>query len=223
MTIIDKKDKIQSIVNVFETGSVKGNYGAISIFKDGPNNIRQITYGKSQTTEWGLLKFLVKDYIDNKGEFAKDLIPYANQLGKISLVTNRKLIEALKKAGTDPIMVKTQDEFFDKRYWQPAVTWAETNKFVLPLSGLVIYDSFIHSGSILSFLRNRFPESPPVRGGEEKVWIEQYLNTRKSWLETHSRPILRKTVYRVNNMLAAIKDDNWNLDKVFNANGIKVV
>lgn len=222
MTIIDKKNKIQSIVNVFETGSIKGNYGDISVFEDGPNDIKQITYGKSQTTEWGLLPVLVKEYIGNKGQYADALKPYVDRIGKVSLVGDKILIETLKKAGADPIMVKTQDEFFDKRYWQPAVTWADTNKFVLPLSGLVIYDSFIHSGSIPSFLRGRFPESPPVRGGKEKVWIEQYLNTRKSWLEAHSRPILRKTVYRVNNMLAAIKDDNWNLDKVFNANGIKV-
>ena len=69
-------------------------------------------------------------------------------------------------------MQRIQDDFFDKRYFQPAMQWADTNEFTLPLSALVIYDSFIHSGSILDFLRKRFPEVPPAKGGNEKTWIQ---------------------------------------------------
>lgn len=223
MTITDKKEKIKSILNVFETGSTKGDYGCISIFEDGPGNLKQITYGRSQTTEWGGLPKLVTEYINNKGQYADQLRPYASRLGKVSLVGDKVLVETLKKAGSDPIMVKTQDAFFDNQYWAPAFKFMNDNGFKLPLAGLVIYDSFIHSGSIPVFLRNRFPERPPARKGNERVWVEQYLNIRKQWLETHSRPILRKTVYRVNNMLAAVKDNNWLLEKPFNANGITVV
>lgn len=222
MTIADKKVKIQSILNVFETGSIKGDYANISIFADGPNNMRQITYGKSQTTEWGALPILVRDYINNNGKYANELKPYADKLGKVSLVDDKNLLDALKRAGSDPIMLTTQDAFFDKQYWNPAYKFAIDNKFELPLSGLVIYDSYIHSGSIPGFLRNRFPETVPANGGNEKAWVVKYLETRKSWLATHSRPILRKTVYRVNNMLAAVKDNNWTLEKSFNANGIVV-
>lgn len=223
MNIQDKKKKIQSIVNVFETGSILGDYANVSLYDDGPGNIKQITYGKSQTTEWGLLPVLIKEYVDNNGLYANAFKPYLDKLGKTSLVRDKTLIETLKNAGKDIVMVKTQDAFFDKRYWEPALKFATDNKFELPLSGLVIYDSYIHSGSIPSFLRKRFPASPPVRGGDEKTWIIQYLDERKEWLAHHSRPILRKTVYRVNNMIQAAKDGNWELDKVFNANGIKVV
>jgi len=59
-------------------------------------------------------------------------------------------------------MRQVQDVFFDKRYFQPAMTWADSNGFALPLSALVIYDSFVHSASILGFLRKRFPEEPPA-------------------------------------------------------------
>ena len=44
-----------------------GKYGAISIFEDGPNDIRQITYGRSQTTEYGNLRELVQMYVEAGG------------------------------------------------------------------------------------------------------------------------------------------------------------
>lgn len=219
MTILDKKTKIQSIVNVFETGTIEGDYGNISIFADGPNDIRQITYGKSQTTEWGNLSQLINDYIHNNGQYAEELKPYANRIGKTSLVNESNFINILRKAGSDPIMIQTQDAFFDRVYWAPAYKFMQDNKFTLPLAGLVIYDSYIHSGSIPMFLRTRFRERTPANGGDEKNWIKEYLETRKQWLETHSRPILRKTVYRVKNMIAAMNRNNWDLDDSFNANG----
>ncbi len=95
------------------------------------------------------------------------------------------------------------------------------NGFALPLSGLVIYDSYIHSGGIPAFLRRRFPASPPAKGGDEKEWIVQYLEVRLSWLANHSRPILQKTIYRVKNMLTAVNAGDWELSRPFIANGIK--
>src|SRR3954471_21822154 len=46
----------ERVINVFETGTVRGRYGAIAIFADGPHGIRQVTYGRSQTTEYGNLR-----------------------------------------------------------------------------------------------------------------------------------------------------------------------
>jgi len=87
---------------------------------------------------------------------------------------------------------------------------------------LVIYDSFIHSGGILNFLRSRFPAKTPSKGGNEKEWIEQYLNIRHSWLTNHPNQILRKTTYRTKNMIQAVVKNDWNLEKPFSANGIIV-
>jgi chitosanase len=218
--ILSKKGKIQSILNVFETGSLKGDYSKISIFADGPKSMRQITYGKSQTTEWGNLNKLVKKYVDLNGQYSAFFRPYLSKIGKVSLVSDIAFINKLKSAGKDPLMIKAQDEFFDETYWIPAMRFVRDNKFTSPLSALVIYDSYIHSGGILDFLRQRFLEKTPVNGGNEKKWIEQYLNTRQTWLANHSRPILRSTTYRTKNMLSAVKENNWNLDKPFYANGV---
>ena len=37
------KNKIQKIVNVFESGTPDGDYGCISLYEDGPNVIKQNT------------------------------------------------------------------------------------------------------------------------------------------------------------------------------------
>jgi chitosanase len=141
-----------------------------------------------------------------------------------SLVDNKEFKQLLRDAGRkDFVMQRTQDEFFDRRYFQPAMQWADANKFTLPLSALVIYDSFIHSGSILDFLRKRFPEVPPAKGGDEKTWVKQFVDVRHTWLANHPRPVLQGTVYRTRCFKREIARDNWDLSQVpINANGAKV-
>lgn len=211
--------KIRQIIRCFETGNVTGaDYANISIFNDGPNNITQITYGASQTTEFGLLRQLIKMYVDEKGaRYANEFRNYISRIGnKPSLHEEKAFIQLLKNAATDSIMQTVQDRFFNIYYFNPARSWFDKQGFTLPLSLLVIYDSYVHSGSILDFLRNSFPEKVPVNGGNEKKWIESYVNSRDHWLETHtSRPILRNTDYRTDSFIYAIREDNWLLDKPF--------
>lgn len=70
-----QKRVIQRVVNVFETGSPEGDYANISIYKDGPHDIRQITYGRSQTTEYGNLRQLVEQYVAAAGCSASSCDP----------------------------------------------------------------------------------------------------------------------------------------------------
>lgn len=218
-----KKQKIQSIVNCFETGSANGDYGNISIFNDGKNGAKQLTFGKSQSTSEGYLQALFQKYVAANGKYAKEVSRCLNWSKTSRLwVSDKEFLAAIKKSGSDPIMVQCQDEFFDEKYYNPAMKWAETNGFSENLSRLVIYDSFIHSGGILSFLRNRFPARTPKDGGDEKTWITQYLDTRHQWLKFHSNKILRNTIYRTNDMKRAIAAKDWNLDLTFVANDVKV-
>jgi chitosanase len=221
----NQKRKIMQVINVFETGTPTGNYSNISIYADGPiidgQRIKQITYGRSQTTEYGVLKILIQQYIANNGQFADQFRPYVDKIGKQpSLYTDATFKSLLKNAGqNDPIMKTTQDVFFDQLYYQPAFKWFTSMKFTLPLSLLVIYDSFIHSGSILASLRQKFPESVPVNGGDEKKWIAQYVAARHDWLEHHSNKILRNTVCRPITFEKAIAKNNWDLALPIDANG----
>ena len=218
-----QQNRILQTINVFETGSLEGDYAAISIYNDGKDNTRQITYGKAQTTEQGNLKKLLQIYIQKGGVYADQIAEYLPVVGIKPLVNDVAFIALLKQSGEkDHIMQEAQDLFFERMYFQPAMEWCDTEGFTLPLSKLVIYDSFIHSGSILPLLRNRFAEKTPIRGGSEKMWITLYINERKAWLKTHRNPVLQKTVYRCACFQDAIKKGNWYLTKPLNANGVSV-
>jgi chitosanase len=220
----DQKRICERVLNVFETGSVRGRYGAITIFADGPDNIRQITYGRSQTTEYGKLRQLVQMYVAAGGMFSEDLREFAPIIGFTALVDNERFKDLLRRAGNeDQVMRDTQDTFFDTAYFNPAMRWAGDNGFTHGLSALVIYDSYIHSGSIRDDLRSRFPELPPARGGNERVWIRQYVGVRHEWLRTHPRPIVRATIYRTRDLAREIARGNWDLDMLpIMANGTPV-
>ncbi len=214
----------EQVINVFESGSIQGDYSTISIYADGPHKMRQVTYGRSQTTEYGNLPELIEMYANAGGTYSEQLRPYVDKIGVTPLVDDKQFKQLLRDAGkNDPVMRRVQDQFFDKRYFKPAMKWADSNGFTLALSALVIYDSFIHSGSILDFLRKRFPESPPAKGGDEKTWITQYVNTRHEWLANHDNKILHATVYRTQCFKREIASDNWDLSQLpINANGVNV-
>lgn len=220
----DQKSIIVKVINCFETGKPQGDYGAIAIFNDGPHNIRQITYGRSQTTEYGNLRELIQRYSQAAGTYSDQLKPYADKVGSVPLTYDKVFIQLLRDAGRkDPVMAKIQDDFFDDRYFKPAMKWSDTNGFTLPLSALVIYDSFIHSGSILWIIRQKFAENPPASGGDEKKWITAYVNARNEWLANHHLEVVRRTTYRTATFIQEINKGNWDLSQVpLNAHGIPV-
>ncbi len=218
------KKLIERVINVFETGTPDGKYSQVTILADGKEGTRQITYGRSQTTEQGNLAKLIEMYIRNNGNFSEQFSKYIDKIGKQPLVDNKTFKDLLRTAAKeDEIMHSTQDEFFDLVYYKPAYEFFEKNGFTLSLSMLVIYDSYIHSGCILQMLRKRFGEYPPAKGGDEKKWITSYVDIRHQWLKYHTNLILQRTIYRTQCFKDQIAADNWMLDKLpINANGVGV-
>lgn len=221
----EQKSVCERVINCWETGKPDGVYHDVTVYKDGPKNVPQVTYGRSQTTEYGNLRRLIKMYVDAKAMYSEVLAPYVEKIGVTPLSSDDTFKQILRDAGkNDPVMRETQDVFFEQVYFNRAMKWADDNGFTLPLSGLVIYDSYIHSGSILNALRERFPEKTPTNGGKEEKWIEQYVTTRLQWLKEHDRKEVRASAYRAEDMLREVKAGNWKLDKLpFRANGTKVM
>lgn len=234
---------IERVVNVFETGKPEGRYDAVTVANDGPHGIRQISYGKCQVTEYGSLRELISQYlllvsttpsselteVDIEAETA--LHSYRDKIGAVPLSYDIEFRRVLSNLGRhSKLMRLTQDRFFYEKYFEPALAWARIEKFQYPLSMLVIYDSFIHSGSILWSIRSQFPELTPhgvnfrPDAKAEKAWIRAYVDARHHWLLTHSIWILRKTVYRTKCFQQQIEDDNWKLVTMpIWANGVPVV
>jgi chitosanase len=222
--ISTQKSIIERVVNCFETGKSDGDYGSISIYADGPHDIRQITYGRSQTTEYGKLRQLVRMYVDAQGMYSNALQTYTDRVGSKELADDTNFKSLLRRAGReDALMRRIQDRFFNAAFFAPAMKWADDHKFTLPLSALVIYDSFIHSGSILWIIRQKFRENPPDLGGDEKKWIKSYVRARHEWLSQHRRPAVRASAYRIRDLEREVTRGNWNLAKLpIMANGIAV-
>jgi len=150
-----------------------------------------------------------------KAMITKTLTPILVELRKLVDQTRDDTFKSLiRAAGNDPVMQKAQDFIFASETWDPAQQWFNENGFTLPLSMLVIADLFLQSGSILWFLRQRFKEVPPAKGGREKVFITSHTQPRHSWLSGSDNRAIRNSAYRTRCYLAQINAGNWNLDSL---------
>ena len=215
---------IRRILSVAETDTAKWNPAAVYVYADGNNGRKQCTLSIGFTADGGNLTRVLDRYIEAGGAYGPRLGPYVELLKEGDPGTASEFISLLKETGKeDPLMMSVQEEMFDKLYLGPAFEWASRYGFGKPLSYLVIADSFLHSGSMLSFLMNKFPEKKPVDDGNEEDWIYAYANTRRDWLANHSNKILRGTVYRCDCYLHEMEHSNWDLAKApVNMHGTEV-
>jgi chitosanase len=206
---------IRRILSVAETDRAEWNPAAVYIYADDNRFTpphKQVTLSIGFTEGGGNLKKVLQRYIAKGGKFSAAFAAYVPTLGSGPTRANDpKFITLLKDAGVEPAMVEAQKECFAEFYLGPAFAWAKQYGFTLPLSYLVIADSFLHSGSMLGFLMNSFAEKKPAAGGDEKTWIKAYIAARKKWLAGHSNKILQGTVYRANAFIAEHTRDNWML------------
>lgn len=205
-----QKRYAQGIINIFETGNPYGDYGKVTLIK---NDKGGLSYGKSQTTlSSGNLYVLIKNYVSNGGEYDDKLKPYLSKLRNkdTSLNNDNHLKRILEKAGDDPIMKRTQDIFFDRRFWKPAVEIALRFNCYMPFSTMVIYDSNIH-GSWRRIAKKTEEKIGKCSEVGEVPWISEYIKVRRDWLANHSNKVLHPTVYRMDTFLDLMKDKNWIL------------
>lgn len=203
---------IRRILSVAETDAAKWNPAAVYVYNDGNNGRKQCTLSIGFTADGGNLRKVLERYIEKDGIYSEQFAPWIALLKAGDPGTDSDFIALLKKVGKEePLMMEVQEEMFDKLYLGPAFEWASKYGFGKQLSYLVIADSFLHSGSMLDFLMNRFPEKKPSDGGNEEDWIHAYANTRREWLANHSNKILRGTVYRCDCYLYEMERGNWDL------------
>lgn len=201
----------KAIVNLFETGSVLGDYGQVTLL---PGDTGRLTYGRSQTTlTSGNLFTLLQRYCDNPGaRFAARLRPHLPRLAaqEAALDTDIRLHNLLRACADDRLMREVQDAFFDDTYWQPAQRTARKLGIGSPLGVAVVYDSTVHGSWVT--LRNATTTElgEPAAAGERR-WIARYVALRRQWLANHASPILRNTVYRMDAFQRLIDQGWWGL------------
>jgi chitosanase len=215
-----QKRTAQAIVNIFETGRVAGDYGAVTLL---PGDAGHLTYGRSQTTLGsGNLFLLIKAYCERADAgFANELRPFLADLctRNADLDRNMQLREMLHQAGSDPAMRNEQDRFFSAHYFTPAVNTAQARGVTLPLGQVVVYDSFIQGG-----FRKVTPlvgTSIGPGGVDEREWIQKYVAARKSWLSGLKSP-LPGTIYRMEAFESLIGGGAWDLALNLTVRGVVI-
>jgi chitosanase len=207
-----QKQTAQSIVNLFETGVVLGDYGSVTVI---PGDTGHLTFGRSQTTLGsGNLLGLLQRYCANHGaRFNQRLAPWLPRFGAADFNLDHELPlhNLLRATADDPIMRETQDAFFDDVYWQPAARNADNLGITSALGVALVYDSTVHGSWKL--MRDRtIAQSGSLAALGEKSWVQAYVKTRHNWLATHPRSDLRKTAYRMESFQRLIDQGYWGLE-----------
>lgn len=196
-----------AIVNVFETGRVRGNYGGIAVIKGDSGHL---SYGRSQASLGsGSLFALLNDYCARPhAQFAQQLSVYLPRFEQrdISLDTDEAVLTLLKRASLDGVMQQTQDRFFTDRFLAPALQAAQRVGITQPLGQTVVYDSHIQGG--WSQLQPRV--GPIGAARDEQSWIRAYIEIRRKWLLSLAPPV-PSTVYRMDTFRDLIAVNNWLL------------
>lgn len=216
-----QKKTAQAIVNIFETGLIRGNYGNVTVVRGDSGHL---TYGRSQTTlTSGNLALLLHAYCRANGQLSAALAPYLPAFDRqdLALDANEECKALLRQAGQDPVMRQCQDEFFDRVYWNPAATRAKNLQIQTALATTVVYDSTVHGSFPL--IRDKVNAAKgPCNASAEKDWILAYVNTRRQWLATHANPVLHPTVYRMDTFLELIRLNKWDLDLPLKVRGLSI-
>ncbi len=218
------KERVIHCLNAAEndSGSQLTEYDKIYLYHDGPHKTKQVTLGRGYT-EAGSLWTVFQYYKDLQGKNADVLLNYKKDAGKEKLASNKEFLHLIiDSAQKEQLFRDAEDKTFDDIYWNPAEKDYFTKYgFKEPLSLAVIEDSKLHSGGMLKFLTNSFPEKKPSDGGNEHEWIKSYVYARYNWL-AHASELLSHTVYRPLFFINQIKKDNWNFELPLVMNGTKI-
>lgn len=145
MLTATQKKSAQAIVNIFETSTVLGDYGNVTLIA---GDTGHLTFGRSQTTLGsGNMLNLLQRYCGNPGaRFGWRLATYLNRFTHkdLSLDNDLQLHNLLRATADDSVMREIQDVFFDDVYWQPAERAASQTGIDTPLGVAVVYDSTVH-------------------------------------------------------------------------------
>lgn len=212
MLTMTQKKAAQAIVNIFETSSVLGDYGKVTLIA---GDTGHLTFGRSQTTLGsGNLHKLLQEYCNNPGaRFQSQLAPFLPRFEARELSLNHEphLHNILRATADDLVMRETQDVFFDRAYWQPAERSAHQLGITTPLGIAVVYDSQVH-GSWESMRTRTSQQAGTLATLGEKEWINAYVRTRHQWLVNHTRRDLRATAYRMEALQRLIDLEQWGLE-----------
>lgn len=212
----------KAIIGVFETGRLPHpkSYGQVTYIE---KDTGELSYGSHQATlASGSLFLLIKSYVEAGSIYSKLFEKYlpALEAQDSKLNHDRVLHDALKLAGTDPIMQKCQEDFFDRVYWLPAETHCAKMGMTSALAHTIVFDSLVQ-GRFSALRKEVDIEYGPVSKVGEQLWCFNYLKHREAWLKAKSA-VLARTTYRMEELRKQAKANNWDFDMGAIIRGIRI-
>lgn len=208
-----------AIVNIFESGSLTGNYGAVGGLK---NDKGHLSYGKSQVSLMsGNLFLLIKAYCEEPdAQFAQELSPFLGRLGNKDITLDQDLTirNVLRQAGNDPAMKRVQDDYFDRNFFEPALVAAQRANLQQPLSQTIAYDTHIQGGWQTCSAAVNAAIGPIGANTPEETWIKRYLEVRTEYLKRHAP----QTIYRPEAFGKLVSAGEWALDLPIDIRGLTI-
>ena len=216
-----QKKTAAAIVNVFETGRVLGDYGAVSVL---PGDTGHLSYGRSQVTLGsGSLYRMIQLYCNTPGAAVPQLSSYLPRMQQrdFTLDADMTLGALLTQAGQDPVMRTVQDQFFDANYWSPAAQSAANFGISSALGTSVVYDSQVQGawGTVRDLTSAQFGAVAVIG---ENDWVGHYLTVRRDWLANNPNAALHPTVYRMDCFLSLMQDSGWDLPLPLDVRGVTI-
>ena len=214
-----QKQTCIAIVNIFESGSLTGNYGAVGGLK---NDKGHLSYGRSQVSLMsGNLFLLIKAYCEAPdAQFAQELSPFLGRLGNKDITLDQDLTirNVLRQTGNDPAMKRIQDDYFDRNFFQPALAAAQHANLQQPLSQTIAYDTHIQGGWQACSIAVNAAVGPIGANIPEETWITRYLEVRTEYLKRHAP----QTTYRPEAFGKLVSAGTWALDLPIALRGLTI-
>jgi chitosanase len=239
-----EKEMIDTLTGIFEGG----NYCTIA---DNPADLRGgLSYGKHQVCEiQGTLIALLKDYVARVDAPLPDPAIVAALNEHIALFNasgaryggtteqRTSFKQVLNNACHDPAMQETQDEFFERGYFDPAMQHASEFGIETTLGKSIFYDIAIQAGANrLSFYRlalNRWNAEHPgtvatacapkdAAGPDEKTFLNYVGEARRAEMLRSSSAAYKASVYRPNEFDTLLGAGNMGLTGDFTFRGCSI-
>ncbi|MEV6629432.1 chitosanase [Actinoplanes sp. NPDC051470] len=188
LTDVKPKEIAQQLVSSAENSSLnwRGQYGYLEDIGDGRGYTGGLVGFTSGTSD---MLALVEEYTRRKPDNL--LARYLPALRAVDGSDSHAGLDpgypgAWKKAGTDPVFQKTQEDERDRMYFGPAVTMARADG-LRALGQFAYYDAAVmHGMSGLRGIREAATAKAktPKQGGDEITWLNAFLDARVRAMKT---------------------------------------
>jgi glycosyl hydrolase family 46 len=105
----------------------------------------------------------------------------------------------------------------DTAYFRQAEAGANRLGIKTTLGLLIVYDSYVHSGTLPGFLMKKVNDDlhgTPKDGVDEGRWLKTYLKYRIDWLENNSNQSIRISSNRPKFLLEQVEKGNYDLSSL---------